>query len=89
MNECFISKTSLLAYGAWLVAAALFIGSWYIAIFHRDWWLWAGMLAATALGFTAIAAVAHFRLYMVRTCTLIRTLAGLRESDGGQLRSMR
>lgn len=87
MTEGFISRTSLIAYGAWLTATVLFAGSWYIAIYQEPYWLYAVMSIATALGFTAIAAVAHFRLYMLRTCSLIRAV-GRREGIG-EVRAVR
>lgn len=83
MNEGFISKTSLIAYSAWIAASVLFFGSWYVAIFRPEHWLYAGMSMATALGFTAIATVAHYRLYTLRTCSLIRALGRRDGSDGG------
>lgn len=77
MHEEFVSRTSLLAMTLWVVVVLLLAMAWLVAIQRPDWWLWAGMLAATGLAVSAVAATAHMRIYAVRMCSLIRATSGL------------
>lgn len=89
MHEGFISRTSLIATMLWTAMVVLFAAAWAIAITHHDWWLWAGMLSATGLGVSAIAATTHIRLYALRMCSLIRATSSAQGGDRREIHSIR
>lgn len=77
MHEGFVSRTSLVAALLWVTVVKLFVLAWVVAVLREEWWLWAGMLAATGLVVSAVAATTSMRLYALRVCSLVRATSGL------------
>jgi hypothetical protein len=82
MHEHYVSKTTLTVAVLWFVTACLMVAAWVVALLdgERDL-LWVGMLAATGIVFSAMAATAQTRLGQLRLGGLIRATAGLEPED--------
>lgn len=77
MHEQFVSRASIVAFLLWFLVAALLVAAWVVAILAPDHFVIAGMLAATALALSAVAATAHIRLFACRLSRLVRVGTGL------------
>lgn len=80
MNDNYISRDATIAASLWALAVALVIATWLCAILnapHR----WVSPIAITAVLAMALATIAQTRLYVLRTCGLIRVSAGLETPD--------
>lgn len=88
MHESFISRTQIVAAALWVLVGSLIGSAWLVVAFAPGNWEWAGLLAATGCATSALAAVAHLKVYSVRLCSLIRVTSGL-ESPSAQVTSLR
>lgn len=86
MHEQFVSRASLAAFLLWFLVAALLIAAWVVAIVNPASFIIAGMLAATALALSAVAATAHIRLFACRLSRLVRVTKGIESQDVTRLR---
>lgn len=79
----------ILVSGLWLLVVVLVGGAWYMAdqghVHHHRGML----LATTGASLSAFTAVLHIKLYAIRVCALIRTVAKVRGEDGPEIRSVR
>lgn len=75
-NEHYISTSQIVAATLWAAVGFLMTVSW--GLLALDWEVeGAFMLALTASSLACAAAVAHIRLYVIKTTQLIRMTAGL------------
>lgn len=90
MQEQFVSRASILAFALWFLVAALLTAAWIVAIWAEAHFVIAGMLAATALGLSAVAATAHMRLFACRLSRVVRASTGVGGGrEGGEIRTLR
>lgn len=85
MNEEFVSRASIIAFVLWFLAGGLLAAAWAVALAAPGHAIIAGMLAATALGLSAVAATAHIRIFACRVSRLVRASSG-QGSDARPLR---
>jgi hypothetical protein len=86
MQDNYISRAATIAALLWVLATALVMATWALAIAnasHR----WVSPIAVTAVMAMALAVVCQNRLYVLRTCGLIRVSAGL-ESPNADVRTI-
>lgn len=75
MHEGFVGRTTVIAICLWVLVAGLMLAAWLvITLAGGDSWKIGGMLAASACATSAIAAAFQIRVYMLRTCALIRAI---------------
>lgn len=67
-----MSSLAVWASVLWLVVGGLLLAAWVVALNRPDLMAIYGMLAATGLGLSAVAATVHIRVYAARICTLVR-----------------
>lgn len=90
MQEQFVSRASLVAYALWFLVAALLTAAWIVAIWAEPHFVIAGMLAATALGLSAVAATAHIRLFACQLSRVVRASVGVTNGrESGEIRTLR
>ncbi len=87
MHDNYLSRTALIAGILWLLVVSLIGGAWLLMALEPDHWKYAGLMAGTGCALSAIAAVAHLKLYSMRLCALIRATRALEDERGG-LRSV-
>ena len=79
MRESFVSSMTVWACVLWALVGGLLLSAWIVALERSDLVAIYGMLAATGLALSAVAATVHIRVYAARICTLVRAT-----SQGGQ-----
>lgn len=80
MNETAVPINRLICYAFWALAGLTLAAAWVVALVADH--AVGDMLGITALCFTAIAAVSQIRCYVVRLCSLLRTLRSERDQAG-------
>lgn len=76
-EHIYVSRSSIVAVVWWSLVAAFIGAGWLIIALQPSAWRWAGASIGTGCATSAVAATMHIRLYVMRTCGLIRAAHGL------------
>lgn len=84
-----LSWDRVLVFFLWALVAALLAYAWYLMgqgpVHHHR----ALLVAMSGAALSALTATLHIKLYVIRVCALIRTIARVRcDEDGPQVRSI-
>lgn len=75
MEDCYISRGTLIAATAWIVGLITLAGSWGVMVFDLAPWQWWVSLGFTSTAFFAVGATFLVRAYLFRLAGLIRHTA--------------